>query len=85
MGNASAAWFGPAPPIGPQGAQQQQRWQSDVNKETLTMTATMAMAEMAMAMATATVTAIMPPPPQMATMLMKTMAAIQGWQLDNEN
>jgi hypothetical protein len=42
------------------------------------MTVTTVMAEMAMAMATAMamVTAMMPPPPMMATILMKTMVAI---------
>jgi hypothetical protein len=51
------------------------------------MTAMMAMAEtakaMAMAMATVTETVTpMMPPPSMAKMLMKMMAAIQGRQLD---
>jgi hypothetical protein len=52
-----------------------------------TMTATMAMAETAtvMAMAIVLATAMMPLPPMMATTLMKRMAAIQGWQLDNGN
>ncbi len=53
-----------------------------------TMMATMAMAEtakgMAMAMATETATPMMPPP-LMAKMSMKTMAAIRGWRLDVDN
>ncbi len=90
MGNASVAWFGPAPPIGHQGAWWQRWWQSDIDKETSTMTemtATTAMAEMAMAMATAVamVMVTMLPPTTTATMSMKMMAEIQGWQLDNGN
>ncbi len=56
-----------------------------------TMTAVKVMAEMAMAtamvtlMATAMATAMMLPPPPMAMMLMKTTAAIRGWQLGNGN
>ncbi len=46
-----------------------------------TMSATTGMAETAMATATATATPMMPPP-LTAKMSMKTMAAIQGWQLD---
>ncbi len=38
-----------------------------------------------MATATATATAMMPLPPPLATLLMKTTAALQGWQLDNDN
>ncbi len=48
-------------------------------------TATATVTAMAMATAMATVTAMMPPPPPMATMSMKTMAAIQGLQLGDGN
>jgi hypothetical protein len=54
-----------------------------------TMMAMMGMAEMVMVMemvtVMATATAIMLPPPPMARMLIKTMAAIQGQRLDNGN
>jgi hypothetical protein len=51
------------------------------------MTAMTAMAEMAteMAMATAAATAMMPLPPPLATLSMKTAAALQGRRLDDGN
>ncbi len=48
---------------------------------------TMAMAETVtrMGMKTAMATAMLPPPPPLATLPMKTTAALQGWQLDDGN
>ncbi len=39
----------------------------------------------AVAMAKVVVMAMIPPPPLMATMLMKMMAVFRGWRLDNNN